>query len=142
VRIAAVDPSVRGVVVTGEGSESFVSGGDLRELSELAKADGGLDEVLAMAEQMSIIEACDVPVIAAVQGDTHGGGCELLLLCDMVIIEEHASLAFRHAKMGLSPAWGGMTRLIERVGPLEASRLLLRWARRARPMSSSVASPF
>jgi enoyl-CoA hydratase len=54
-----------------------------------------------------------------------GGGCELLLLCDFVYIEEHAELAFRHAKMGLSPAWGGMTRLVERVGPLEATRLLL-----------------
>jgi enoyl-CoA hydratase/carnithine racemase len=39
-------------------------------------------------------------------------------------MEGHAQLAFRHAKMGLSPAWGGMTRLVERVGPLEAARLL------------------
>ena len=37
-----------------------------------------------------------------------------MLLCDLVIIEEHASIAFRHAKMGLSPAWGGLTRLVER----------------------------
>ena len=52
-------------------------------------------------------ERADVPVIAAVQGDVYGGGCELLLLCDLVIVESHAELAFRHAKMGLSPAWGG-----------------------------------
>src|SRR5262249_52128527 len=67
----------------------------------------------------------DIPVIAAVQGDVFGGGCELLLLCDFVIVEEHASLEFRHAKMGLSPAWGGLTRLVERAGPLEAAHLLL-----------------
>jgi enoyl-CoA hydratase/carnithine racemase len=63
-------------------------------------------------------------VIAAVQGDVYGGGCELLLLCDLVIVESHAEIAFRHAKMGLSPAWGGLTRLVERVGPIEAARLL------------------
>jgi enoyl-CoA hydratase len=63
-------------------------------------------------------------VIAAVQGDVLGGGCELLLLCDLVVAEQHATFAFRHAKVGLSPAWGGLTRLVERVGPLEGARLL------------------
>lgn len=124
VRVAAAEPSVRGVVLTGSGDSSFVSGGDIRELAPLAASGAGPDEVLSMFERMAILETCEVPVIAAVQGDVHGGGCELLLLCDMVIIEEHASLAFKHAKMGLSPAWGGLTRLVERVGPLEAARVL------------------
>src|ERR1700751_3756561 len=70
------------------------------------------------------MERAGVPGIPAVQGDAYGGGCELLLLCDLAIVESHAQLAFRHAKMGLSPAWGGLTRLVERVGPVEAARLL------------------
>jgi enoyl-CoA hydratase len=124
IRAASEDPRVRGVVLTGEGQDTFVSGGDLKELrSIVAGAEGGR-EVMAMYNDISVCETCDVPVIAAVQGDVLGGGCELLLLCDFVIAERHASIQFRHAKMGLSTAWGGMTRLIERVGPQEAARLL------------------
>jgi enoyl-CoA hydratase len=125
VRLASADPSVRGIVLTGEGRDSFVSGGDLKDISALARIEDGGKEILAMFEHLSACETCEVPVIAAVQGDVHGGGCELLLLCDLVIMEEHASITFKHAKMGLSTAWGGMTRLLERVGPLEATRLLL-----------------
>jgi enoyl-CoA hydratase/carnithine racemase len=124
VAVAAQDPSVRGVVITGAGADTFVSGGDLKEFSELAKSDEGGRAVLEMFESLAILEQADVPVVAAVQGHVLGGGCELILLCDLVIAEEHATFSFRHAKMGLSPAWGGLTRLVERVGPLEAARLL------------------
>ena len=47
-----------------------------------------------------------------------------MLLCDLVVVERQARLAFRHAKMGLTPAWGGLGRRLERCGPLEAARLL------------------
>ncbi|MCC6555036.1 MAG: enoyl-CoA hydratase/isomerase family protein [Polyangiaceae bacterium] len=125
VRIAAVDPSVRGIVITGAGEDVFIAGGDLREISRLARDGSAGGEILGVSADIAILEESEVPVIAAVQGSVFGGGCELLLLCDFVFMEEHAELAFRHAKMGLSPAWGGLTRLIERVGPLEASRLML-----------------
>lgn len=125
IRIAAGDPSVRGIVVTGSGEDTFIAGGDIRELDQLARSGSSGAEILDMFEDLRVIEQGDVPVIAAAQGDIFGGGCELLLLCDFVIVEEHATLAFRHAKMGLSPAWGGLTRLMERVGPLEATRLML-----------------
>jgi enoyl-CoA hydratase len=124
VRLAEGDPRVRGIVLTGSGSATFVSGGDLNEISRAVREHGGPEIVLGMYDDISVLETSELPVIAAVQGDIYGGGCELMLLCDLVIIEEHASIAFRHAKMGLSPAWGGLTRLVERVGPLEASRLL------------------
>jgi enoyl-CoA hydratase/carnithine racemase len=123
VRLASQDPKVRGIVITAAGS-TFLSGADLNMLAELTSREGGIDELLGMFEDLSACEQCDVPVAAAVQGDIFGGGCEFILLCDLVIMESQAQLAFRHAKMGLSPAWGGMTRLVERVGPLEAARLL------------------
>lgn len=125
IRLAAADPSVRGVVITGAGEKTFVAGGDIREIDQLARGGSSGAEILEILQDLDVIEQGEVPVIAAVQGDVFGGGCELILLCDFVIVEEHASLAFRHAKMGLSPAWGGLTRLVERVGPLEASRLML-----------------
>lgn len=125
VRIAAASPKVRGVVLTGAGTETFVSGGDLRELDEVVTTGGGPSHVLEMGESLASFESSDVPVVAAVNGAVLGGGSELLLLCDIVVMERHATLSFRHAKMGLSPAWGGVTRLIERVGAAAASRLLL-----------------
>jgi len=121
---AAQDAAARVIVVAASGEESFVSGGDLNEIAKHVREGGGPGPVLDMYEPLSVLETGDLPVIAAVQGDVYGGGCELILLCDMVFMESHTSLAFRHARMGLSPAWGGMTRLIERVGPLEATRLL------------------
>jgi len=127
IRAASADPAVRGIVITGAGERTFTSGGDLNMLAELIGSTNEAAEgspVLAMGEELAACERAEVPVIAAVQGDAYGGGCELLLLCDLVIVESHAQLAFRHAKMGLSPAWGGLTRLVERVGPIEAARLL------------------
>lgn len=121
---AAADPAARAIVLTATGNESFVSGGDINEIAKHVRDGGGPTPVLDMYEPLLVLESGDLPVIAAVPGDVYGGGCELVLLCDMVIVESHASFAFRHARMGLSPAWGGMTRLLERVGPVEASRLL------------------
>ncbi|MEZ4298017.1 MAG: enoyl-CoA hydratase/isomerase family protein [Polyangiaceae bacterium] len=124
VRKASADPAVRAVILTAAGDRVFCAGGDLNEIQ--AALDAGTPAaVSSVVEPLATIEDCEVPVIAAVQGDVFGGGAELLMLCDLVIIEEHVHIAFRHARMGLSPAWGGLTRLLERVGPLEASRILL-----------------
>jgi enoyl-CoA hydratase len=125
IEAAARDASVRGIVLTAAGHDAFVSGGDLKEFRQLAREPGGAAEVLGMFEPLSACERVDVPVIAAVQGHAFGGGCELLLLADLVVIEQHARLSFRQAKMGLSPAWGGAARLMERAGPIETARLLL-----------------
>jgi len=116
---ASADSRVRGVVLTASG-DTFISGGDLKEFSELSAAD-----VLGVEGPLSAFRRCEVPVIAAVQGHAIGGGCELLLLCDLVLIEEQATLAFRHARMGLTPAWGGVSELIARCGPVHAADLLL-----------------
>ncbi len=124
IRAASADPGVRGIVLTGAGDRTFTSGGDLDMLAQLTEDGQPGSAVVSLGEELASCERADVPVIAAVQGDAYGGGCELLLLCDLVIVESHAQLAFRHARMGLSPAWGGLTRLVERAGPLEAARLL------------------
>lgn len=122
--LASRDPHVRGIVVTGAGDRTFMAGGDLNMIAGLVQSEQSGDAVVDLGRELAACERAPVPVVAAVQGDVFGGGCEFLLLCDLVIMESHAGLAFRHAKMGLSPAWGGLTRLVERVGPLEAARLL------------------
>lgn len=126
---ACADESVRSLIITGAGPDIFVSGGDLRDFDTLAKEPIGAQQVLDMGAAMNALESCEVPAIAAVQGAAYGGGCELSLACDLVVAEEHASFSFRQAAMGLSTGWGGGVRLVERVGPMLAARLLLLGAR-------------
>jgi enoyl-CoA hydratase/carnithine racemase len=120
---AGADPTVRGIVLTAAG-DVFASGGDLDEFAGMMDAPDAAERVLEMGERLRVLERVDVPVVAAVAGDVFGGGCELLLLCDVIVAEPHARFGFRHAAMGLSPAWGGGSRLVERVGRGMAARLL------------------
>jgi enoyl-CoA hydratase len=122
---ASADVSVRAAIITGAGHEVFVAGGDLREFDAYCQQPMGVQQVLDMGSTMVALEDCAVPVVAAVQGAALGGGCELTLACDLVVAEEHATFSFRQAAMGLSTGWGGGTRLLERVGPMHAARLLL-----------------
>jgi enoyl-CoA hydratase len=121
---ASGDARVRGVVLAADGPV-FAAGGDLTELAALLDEPDGADRVMAMGARLSVIERATVPVVAAVAGSVFGGGCELLLLCDWVVVEPSATLTFKHAAMGLAPAWGGASRLVERVGAAHAGRLLM-----------------
>ncbi|HNZ22678.1 MAG TPA: enoyl-CoA hydratase/isomerase family protein [Polyangiaceae bacterium] len=122
---ASNDESVRTAIMTGAGQEVFVAGGDLHEFDSYTQMQNGASHVLGMGIMTAAMEACDVPVIAAVQGAALGGGCEIILACDLVIAEQHARFSFRQAAMGLSTGWGGGTRLLERVGPMRTAQWLL-----------------
>lgn len=123
-REVSADGTVRAVIITGAGHEVFAAGGDLRDFATLSHQAVGARDVLDMGQTMHAIESCEVPVLAAVQGMAFGGGCELTLACDLVLMEAHATLTFRQAAMGLSTGWGGGTRLVERIGPMAAARAL------------------
>ena len=118
------DETIHAVVLAATG-DVFLSGGDLNELSALPANSVGAEQVLRMGVSLSAFERCPVPVIAAVHADVFGGGCELLLMCDVVVMQRGASLRFVHARMGLVPAWGGTTRLRERVGHARTADILL-----------------
>jgi enoyl-CoA hydratase len=121
---ASADRGVRGIVLAGAG-DVFLAGADLEELATIVDAADGADRVLAMGARLDAIDASEIPVVAAIGGDVYGGGCEVVLACDDAVAEAHVKLAFRHARMGLCPAWGAAGRLVARVGPAHASRLLL-----------------
>lgn len=132
----ADDDAVHAVVLASSDPAVFLSGGDIGELSQLSYDQAGAQGVIDLGVAVGAIEACPVPVIAAVEGKVFGGGCELLVMCDLVVMAAGASLRFVHARMGLVPAWGGATRLIERIGAARAADLLLT----ARPVTASEAA--
>ena len=122
---ASEDEAIHAIVLASSDPAVFLSGGDIGELSQLPYDRSGADGVIELGVAVGAIERCPIPVIAAVEGKVFGGGCELLVMCDLVVMATGSSLRFVHARMGLVPAWGGATRLIERVGAARAADLLL-----------------
>jgi enoyl-CoA hydratase len=123
VRDVEQDRSVRAVVLTGAGDLAFIAGADLKRLRQLDPAqrvrlDQRMHAVLARVAELPI------PVIGALNGMVLGGGCEIALACDMRVGEPHSSFTFKHAAMGVTPGWGGLSRLAACVGRSTAARLL------------------
>lgn len=111
-------------ILTGAGTESFISGGDLQEFHTVKTAE----EARPMAERMlsilTRIEKLPCWTIASVNGPAYGGGCEIMLTFDFRIASSKATFGFTQGKFYLPPGWGGLTRLVERVGRSTALRWL------------------
>jgi enoyl-CoA hydratase len=118
------DRTIHCLALTGSGNRLFVSGGDLKEFDQFQDPEEPRQMSLAMKRVLARIDALDIPVVGAMNGDAYGGGCEILLACDYVIAREGTRLAFRQTAMGLSTGWGAATRLTRRVGRPQAIRIL------------------
>ncbi|MDQ3901946.1 MAG: enoyl-CoA hydratase/isomerase family protein [Actinomycetota bacterium] len=104
------DFDVRAVVITGNGG-TFTAGGDLSEETAHAEPDPGRFGRDG-AEFLSRIENCRVPVIAAINGPTRGGGLELALSCDIRIASTRADFACSGVNVGLITNWWRLSRAI------------------------------
>jgi len=123
VRDAAADRALRAVVLTGAG-ETFISGGDLRELRDKStRADAERFSDLGF-DLLSALEDLPCPVVCALAGAAIGGGAELAIACDVRIAARGAVLAFKQVRMGVTTAWGTVPRLVALVGSGRAARLL------------------
>ena len=104
---AAADPQVRAIVLRGDGAH-FCAGGNLQRLLAAARATPE-----AQAQGMSpfhgfvaALRGCPKPTIAAVEGWAAGGGCGLVLACDLVIAAQDAQFVLSWGRIGLSPDGG------------------------------------
>jgi enoyl-CoA hydratase len=118
------DLDVRVAILTGEGEKAFVAGADISELAVLdaAEAEAHARRTHAI---FSLVENCEKPVIAAVNGFALGGGCELALACAIRLASENARFGQPEIKLGMIPGFGGTQRLPRLVGKGRALQMLL-----------------
>ena len=112
------DDNIRAAIITGNG-KSFCSGIDLDAILVENLFDPRGDKT----DLPDIFNACEKPIIGAINGHAITGGFEIALNCDFLIASENASFADTHAKVGIHPGWG-MTQLLQRaVGRLRARQM-------------------
>lgn len=122
-REAKDDSSVRVIIIGGAGERAFCVGSDLKEFPEIS--DDFVERKLRKENAVfTRIEACTKPVIAALNGHTLGGGCEMALACDFRVIDERATIGQPEIKIGAFPGSGGVFRLPKLIGAGRAMELL------------------
>ncbi len=119
------DPSLRTVILTGSGQQTFCAGGDLKYFSTLRTRKACLAMSQRMQRILTRFNTLGMPVIAAINGQALGGGCEMLTACHFRFAATHAQFAFRQAPNGIITGWGGGQRLLEILGKSKALSLLL-----------------
>jgi enoyl-CoA hydratase/carnithine racemase len=116
----------RVVIFCGE-EKSFSAGEDVRGMAGLTQA--GTRKFRAIARQIhaafDLIEAIEVPVIAAIEGVAAGGGMELALSCDFRILGRNGRMGLPESNVGLIPGSGGCSRLVRIVGPAKAKQIVM-----------------
>jgi crotonobetainyl-CoA hydratase len=117
------DPELRVGIVTGAGSRFFCAGWDLKAAAagEAVDADHGPGGFAGLTE----LYGRRKPVIAAVNGLALGGGLELALAADLVVMADHAEIALPEVRVGVVADSGGLLRLPRLLPPAIARELLL-----------------
>lgn len=125
---ANLDPSVRALVLTGEG-KAFCAGGDLNKMARREGFSEGTpleiwDRYLATVQKVAAtLELSDVPTIAAVNGAAYGAGCDFASFCDMRIAASCATFCVSFAQLGIVSGDGGSWMLPRIVGRSKAMEL-------------------
>ena len=114
--------SIGAVVITGS-EKAFAAGADIGAMSTWSYMDVFKSEYIS--RNWETIKRIRKPVIAAVSGYALGGGCELVMMCDIVIASETARFGQPEIKLGIIPGAGGTQRLPRAVGKAKAMDLVL-----------------
>ena len=122
----AADPGVVVLVVTGTGEKFFVAGADIKEFPEMLKMspEAVRDYARRTHYVFNALDFFPKPTIAAVNGLALGGGCELMLACDLRIASANVRLGLPEIKLGLFPGGGGTQRLARSIGVAKAKELM------------------
>jgi enoyl-CoA hydratase len=115
------DAGIGAIVITGS-AKAFAAGADIKEMSQLAFADVFGTDYFAPWGKLASVRT---PTIAAVAGHALGGGCELAMMCDVLIAAETAKFGQPEIKLGVLPGMGGTQRLTRAIGKAKAMDLIL-----------------
>lgn len=116
------DSAVGCIVITG-GDKAFAAGADIKQMKDKSFMDCYMENFLTPTWER--VAACRKPTIAAVAGFALGGGCELAMMCDMIIAADSAKFGQPEVKIGTIPGLGGTQRLTRAVGKAKAMYLCL-----------------
>lgn len=117
---------IRAVVLTGAGEKFFIAGADISEFPNLMKTPSGkvAEFSLESGKTYNKIDFFPKPIIAAVNGYALGGGCEVVLACDLCVASKNARFGLPEINLGLFPGGGGTQRLPRRIGDARAKELI------------------
>lgn len=115
------DENIGAIVLTGS-EKAFAAGADIKEMANLSFADVFAADFFALWGKFA---ATRTPTIAAVAGYALGGGCELAMMCDILIAADTAKFGQPEIKLGVLPGMGGSQRLTRAIGKAKAMDLIL-----------------
>lgn len=115
------DPEIRCIVLTGN-ERAFAAGADIKEMADASATEMLVRDQFARWDRIRKVKT---PIIAAVSGFALGGGCELMMSCDLVIASETARIGQPEINIGVMPGAGGTQRLTRAVGKVKAMEMVL-----------------
>jgi enoyl-CoA hydratase len=115
------DEAIRCMILTGD-ERAFAAGADIAQMADAGAVDVLADDNFA---RWSRFRAIHKPVIAAVSGYAFGGGCELALMCDLIVASETAQFGQPEVKIGIIPGAGGTQRWARSAGKARAMEAVL-----------------
>ena len=118
----AADDVIGAIVITGN-DKAFAAGADISEMVEKTAVDMYLSD--HFVRQWERVTSCRKPLIAAVAGHALGGGCELAMMCDVILCADNARFGQPEVKLGVLPGIGGTQRLVRAVGKAKAMDMCL-----------------
>ncbi len=116
------DDEVGCIVLTGS-EKAFAAGADIKEMQSKGYMDAYLEDFISKTWER--VTTCRKPVIAAVAGYALGGGCELAMMCDIIIAADSAKFGQPEITLGVLPGAGGTQRLTRFVGKSKAMEMCL-----------------
>ncbi|MGE7779245.1 enoyl-CoA hydratase/isomerase family protein [Peribacillus sp. NPDC097264] len=122
---AASDKDVKVLLLTGEGSQAFCSGGDLSEFQNLYTEEEAFAMLSRMGKILYELAIFPKPTIALLNGSAVGGGCEIATACDFRLAKKGIKLGFVQGTLGITTGWGAASLLFEKLPEQKAMKLLL-----------------
>lgn len=115
------NPAIGCIVLTGS-ERAFAAGADIKEMQGLGFPSTYVDDFITSWERLS---RCRKPVVAAVAGYALGGGCEMAMMCDILLAADNARFGQPEIQLGIIPGAGGSQRLTRAVGKAKAMEMIL-----------------